>query len=186
MMRHGDPHDDPSAKRRPKRELSLDILGIEDVLELLLRDIQRVGGQSEWARQTGVPRTQINRALNGRRMPTSQLCRALELEWVIVRHVEGKDGQQQPIIMEKRDLLLILNVEIEKVGSITAWCERTGFNRTYLSQVLNNIRPASSKLIGAVNLAEVLVRASKSATVKGRRKKGSSGKRHPHARWPTS
>jgi hypothetical protein len=164
----------------------LDILGIKDVLELLLRDIERMGGQSEWARQTGVSRMQINRALNGRRMPTSQLCRALELEWVIVRHVEGKDGQQQPIMMEKRDFLLILNAEIEKVGSITVWCEKTGFNRTFVSQVLNKRRPASSKLIAALNLAEVLVRATKSAAVEGRRKKRPAGKRHPHARWPTS
>jgi hypothetical protein len=39
------------------------ILNIEDVLELLRLDIDRVAGQSEWARQTGVSRIQINRAL---------------------------------------------------------------------------------------------------------------------------
>jgi DNA-binding phage protein len=164
----------------------LDILGIEDVLELLLRDIERVGSQSEWARQTGVPRTQINRALKGKRLPPSQLCRALGLEFVIVRHIAGEDGQQQPVVVEKRDFLSKLKAEIEKVGSITVWCEQTGFNRTYLSQVLNKRRLASSKLIAALNLAEVLVRATKSATVKGRRKKPLPGRRHPHARWPTS
>jgi DNA-binding phage protein len=164
----------------------LDILGIEDVLELLLRDIERVGSQSEWTRQTGVPRTQINRALKGKRLPPSQLCRALGLEFVIVRHIAGEDGQQQPVVVEKRDFLSKLKAEIEKVGSITVWCEQTGFNRTYLSQVLNKRRLASSKLIAALNLAEVLVRATKSATVKGRRKKPPSGRRHPHARWPTS
>ena len=122
----------------------------------------------------------------GRRMPTSQLCRALGLEWVIVRHITEENGQQQPVIVEKRDFLSRLEVEIEKVGSITAWCEKAGFNRTYISQVLSKRRPASSKLIGALDLAEILVRAIKSAVAKGHRKKRPSSKRHPHARWPTS
>jgi DNA-binding phage protein len=166
----------------------LDILGIKDALELLQRDIQRVGSQSEWARQTGVPRTQMNRALNGRRMPSFRLCQAIGLEWVIVRHVTGEDGQQQAVIVEKRDFLSRLKVEIEKAGSIAAWCEQTGFNRTYLSQVLNKRRTASSKLVAALNLAEVLVRTAKSseASKRGARKPLASGKRHPHARWPTT
>jgi hypothetical protein len=166
--------------------LTLDILGIEDVLELLLRDIERVGGQSEWARQAGVPRTQINRALKGRRMPPAQLCFALGLEWVVVRQIAGEDGKLQPVVVEKRDFLALLEAEIEKVGSITVWCEKTGFNRTFVSQVLNKRRPASLKLIAALDLAEALVRATKSAALEGRRKRRPSGKRHPHARWPTS
>jgi DNA-binding phage protein len=166
--------------------LTLDILGIEDVLELLLRDIERVGGQSEWARQAGVPRTQINRALKGRRMPPAQLCLALGLEWVVVRQIAGEEGKPQLVVVEKRDFLSSLRGEIEKVGSITVWCEKTGFNRTYVSQVLNKRRPAGTKLVAVLNLAEVLARATKSAPVKGRRKKRPSGKRHPHARWPTS
>ena len=161
------------------------ILNIEEVLELLRLDIDRVGGQSEWARQTGVSRMQINRAIKGRRMPPSQLCHALGLKWVVVRQIAGENGKPQPVIVEKRDFLSRLKAEIEKAGSIAVWCEQTGFNRTYLSQVLNKRRPASSKLVAALNLAEVLVSATKSAAVKGRRKKRLSGKRHPHARWPT-
>jgi DNA-binding phage protein len=160
-------------------------LNIEEVLELLRLDIDRVGGQSEWARQTGVSRMQINRALKGRRMPPSQLCHALGLKWVVVRQIAGEDGEPQPVIVEKRDFLSRLKAEIEKAGSITVWCEQAGFNRTYLSQVLHKRRPASSKLVAALNFAERLVRATKSAAVKGRRKKRLSAKQHPHARWPT-
>jgi transcriptional regulator with XRE-family HTH domain len=161
------------------------ILTIEDVLELLRLDIDLVGGQSEWARQTGVSRGQINRALKGRRMPSSQLCHALGLEWVVVRKIPREDGESQPVMVERRDFLSKLKAEIEKVGSVTGWCEQNGFNRTYLSQVLNKRRPASSKLVAALDLAEVLVRATKSAVVKGRRKMRPPSKRQPHARWPT-
>jgi DNA-binding transcriptional regulator YdaS (Cro superfamily) len=163
------------------------ILNIEDVLELLRLDIDRVGGQSEWARQTGVSRMQINRALNGRRMPPSHLCQALGLEWFIVRHIAGKDDQPQHVIINDREFLLILKVEIEKAGSITAWCDQIGVNRTYLSQVVNKRRTAGAKILAALNLSEVLVRATKSrAKRKQGRKYRPSGKRYPHARWPTS
>jgi DNA-binding phage protein len=139
----------------PDRE----ILAVEDVLELLRLDIARVGGQSEWARQTGVSRMEINRALQNRRRPPLSLCQALGLEWVVVRQIAGEDGRLQRVVVETRDFLSSLKAEIEKVGSITVWCDQNGFNRTYLSQVLNKRRPASSKLVAALDLAEVLVRA---------------------------
>ena len=51
-------------------------LNIQDVIELLRAEIDRVGGQSEWARQTGIERSQINRVLNGRRLPPNTLSSA--------------------------------------------------------------------------------------------------------------
>jgi DNA-binding phage protein len=164
---------------------SVKILNIEHVLELLRLDIARLGGQSEWARKTGVSRMQINRALNGRRMPPVPLCQALGLEWVIVRHIAGTDDRPQPVTIKDRDFLLILKAEIEKAGSITAWCEQIGVNRTYLSQVVNKRRTAGAKILAALNLSKVLVRALKSGSKRGRKNR-LSGKRHPHARWPMS
>jgi transcriptional regulator with XRE-family HTH domain len=107
----------------------MEFFEVPDVLELLRREIDRVGGQSELARRSGVSRTQINRALNGRRLPASQLCRALGLEWGIVRYIVGEGGPLQPVIIENRDFLLVLKAEIEKVGSITAWCDQIGVRR---------------------------------------------------------
>ena len=164
----------------------MEALSIEDVLELLLRDIDRVGSQSEWARQTGVSRMDISRALQHRRMPSFSLCQALGLDWVVVRKIAGEDGRSEFVVVETHQFLARLRAGIEKAGSITVWCEQNGFNRTYLSQVLNRKRRASSKLVAALDLAEVLVRATKTVAVKGQRKKRHSGKRHPHARWPTS
>jgi hypothetical protein len=119
-------------------------------------------------------------------MPSFSLCQALGLEWFVVRKIAGEDGRSEFVVVETRQFLARLRAGIEKAGSITAWCEQNGFNRTYLSQVLNRKRRASSKLVAALDLAEVLVRATKTVAVKGQRKKRHSGKRHPHARWPMS
>jgi DNA-binding phage protein len=156
------------------------ILSIEDVLELLRLDVDRVGGQSEWARQAGIERAQINRVLNGRRLPPSRLCQALGLEWVFVRYIAGENGQLHPVIIKDRDFLLALKAEIERVGSITAWCEQIGVNRTYLSQVLNKRRSAGSKILAALNFSEVLIRPKAAVSKRGRKYRPPGWR---HARW---
>jgi hypothetical protein len=162
-------------------------LNIQDVIELLRAEIDRVGGQSEWARQTGIERALINRVLNGRRLPPSILCRALGLEWVLV-HQAQCDGETKPVIVGNRDFLRILRKEIRKAGSVIAWTRRVGVDRTYLSNVLHGRKSPSKKILAALNLSEVLVRAN-DAAIKDlwlhnlwlRNK--APGKKQPHARW---
>ena len=162
------------------------ILSNEDVLKLLHLAIERVGGQSEWARQTGVSRMQINRTLKGRRMPPTKLCHALGLEWVIVHYGAGEDGQRQALIVSKREFLFKLQSEIDKIGTITAWCEQFRVNRSYLSQILNKRRAPGARVIAALEFSEVLVGAAKSPAMSPQsRKRPSSGKRNPHARQRT-
>jgi hypothetical protein len=160
------------------------ILNIEDVLELLRRDINRVGGQSEWARQTGIERTLISRVLNGRRLPPSQLCRALGLEWVVVRHVAQRDGQTKSVIIGYRDFLRILRKEIKKAGSIIAWSRQIGVDRTYPSSVLHKRKSPGKKILAALSLSEALVCANESEAARNRwRQNRTPGKGQPHARW---
>ncbi len=65
-----------SAKKRP-------LLRIEDVIRLLRDEVERAGGQSEWARRTGVDRTSLNAALSGRKGPTKDILKTLKLEKVV-------------------------------------------------------------------------------------------------------
>jgi hypothetical protein len=163
-------------------------LNIQDVIDLLRAEIDRVGGQSEWARQTGIERALINRVLNGRRLPPSTLCRALRLEWVLVHHAAQCDGETKSAIVSNRDFYRILRKEIRKAGSVIAWCRRVGIDRTYLSNVLHRRKSPSKKILAALNLSEVLVCAN-DATIKDlwlhnlwlRNK--APGKKQPHARW---
>jgi DNA-binding transcriptional regulator YdaS (Cro superfamily) len=43
------------------------LLDESDVLRLLREDVDRAGGQSAWARRSGIDRVYLNRVLNGKR-----------------------------------------------------------------------------------------------------------------------
>jgi len=63
--------------RRAKR-----LLDENDVLQLLNEVIGGAGGQSAWARQTGVDRVQLNKVLRGKRPVTRKILQALKLKTV--------------------------------------------------------------------------------------------------------
>jgi hypothetical protein len=135
-------------------------LEAQDVVELLRREIDRVGGQSEWARQTGIERSLINKVVNRRKPATARVRRALRLEWVIARQVAQRNGQTKPVAVDQLALLQILWKEIEKAGSISVWSQQMGIDRTYLSRVLHRRRPPNKKIIAALNLSKILVCAN--------------------------
>jgi DNA-binding phage protein/lambda repressor-like predicted transcriptional regulator len=155
---------------------------VEDVLGLLRRRIDRAGGQSELARQTGLERADINRALNGRRLPMTKLCLAIGLEWVVVRQVAGKRSWTKSDILCNREVLGISGEAVKKAGGPTAWWSRqTGINRTYLSLVLHERKNPGKRILAALALTELLVRADDSRS--DFRKDTSPKNRLPHARW---
>jgi DNA-binding phage protein len=154
-------------------------LNVQEVIELLRAQVNRVGGQSEWARQTGIQRPLISRVLNGRRLPPSHLCRALGLEWVVVRNVAETEDQTKLTFISNREVLLILKKEIKKVGSIIAWSRQMGVERSHLSSVLHKRRSPDKKILAALKLSEVLVCAAKSEATRNR----IPSKRQQHARW---
>jgi DNA-binding phage protein len=156
-------------------------LNVQDVIALIRGEIDRVGGQSEWARQTGIQRSLINRVLNGRRMPPSQLCRILGLEWVIVRHIAQGACQAKPLPISQREFHLILRQEIKRAGSIIAWSRQVGIDRSHLSSVLHKRRPPDRNLLAALNLAQVLVRLQGSEAAISSHKATGKGRRH--AQW---
>ena len=56
----------------------------DDVLKLLHSSVKSAGGQSAFARQTGVDRAVLNHVLTGKRLPTSSILKALNLGIVYV------------------------------------------------------------------------------------------------------
>jgi DNA-binding phage protein len=67
------------------------LLDESDVLRLLREDVERAGGQSAWARRSGIDRGHLNRVLNGRRPPSPNIVQALKLKKVFVAD-ERKQG----------------------------------------------------------------------------------------------
>jgi len=58
------------------------LLDENDVLQLLNEVVDRAGGQSAWARQTGVDRVQLNKVLRGERPLSPSILQALKLKKV--------------------------------------------------------------------------------------------------------
>ena len=132
-------------------------LRVRDVLILLRRDIDRAGGQSEWSRQTGISRTYINRVLKGRKPPGPSICRALGLERAVLRDVAKRVDSTKPVDLD--EIRLILQEEIKKAGSVSAWCRQVGLDRSNLSQVLHKRRTLGNKILAALKLSNVLLAA---------------------------
>jgi len=55
------------------------MLDDKDVVCFLRSEVERAGGQSSWARRQGIDRSALNRVLTGRKPPTKQIIRALQL-----------------------------------------------------------------------------------------------------------
>jgi DNA-binding phage protein len=50
-----------------------------DVRRLLRDEVKKAGGQSEWARRTGVNRVTVSKVIHGERKPTPDVLRALKI-----------------------------------------------------------------------------------------------------------
>jgi DNA-binding transcriptional regulator YdaS (Cro superfamily) len=132
-------------------------LHVRDVLILLRRDVDRAGGQSELSRQTGIGRTYINRVLNGRKPPGLSICRALGLERAVLRDVAKRADSTKRVDLD--EIQLILQDEIRRAGSVSAWCRQVGLNRSNLSEVLHKRRRLGNKVLAALKLSNVLLNA---------------------------
>jgi DNA-binding phage protein len=60
------------------------VLDDKDLVERLHSSVKRAGGQTAFARRTGVNRVHLNLVLTGKRLPTSSILKALNLGIVYV------------------------------------------------------------------------------------------------------
>jgi DNA-binding phage protein len=67
------------------------ILRAEDVVRLLHQQVAKAGGQSAWARNTGIHRSLINKVLRGQMPPAKSIIDALGLEVVYLPKESGGD-----------------------------------------------------------------------------------------------
>ena len=156
-------------------------LRIQDVVKLLRDEVERVGSQSEFARQKGVERSLINKVLQGERVPTSRLCWALGLEWVLVSRAAPGGPAAKLNIITSQKFIRMLRVQINRAGGLAAWGRQFGISRSQLSRVLHKTRTPDQRIIAALNLAEVLVDANDSRFPRSRRPYITA--RREHARW---
>jgi len=74
------------------------ILTAKDVVRLLRQMVAEAGGQSAWARKTGIHRSVINMVLQEQRAPTKAIINALQLEVVYLPRKRRRPtrGKSQP------------------------------------------------------------------------------------------
>jgi DNA-binding phage protein len=73
------------------------VLDDKDVVERLHSSVKRAGGQTAFARQTGVDRAHLNHVLTGKRLPTFSILKALNLGIVYIAL-----GQSAGLAVRKR------------------------------------------------------------------------------------
>ena len=59
-------------------------LDLKDVVRLLRSEVERAGGQTAWAKRTGIQRAIINKVLNKLQPPSKPIISALKLRMVFV------------------------------------------------------------------------------------------------------
>ena len=68
----------------------------------------------------------------------------------------GKVGSLA-LILDDKDVVLLLRAAVEREGSVSAFAKRHGLERTNLTNVLNGKRPVSSSLVKVLGLQKVYV-----------------------------
>jgi hypothetical protein len=72
------------------------ILGLAEVVRILREEVGRAGSQAEWARRTGVSRPNLNSTITGKRPPTRDVLRALDLKKVFAYQKDSKTRSARP------------------------------------------------------------------------------------------
>ena len=113
-------------------------LDLQQVLQQLSRDVEKAGGQSEWARRSGVDRATLNRVMTGKRSPNQQIIRALKLKKFKLPN----------------DILVgLLHQDVRRAGGQSEWARRKGISRVSLNYVINGKRPFNRRIIEALKLS---------------------------------
>jgi DNA-binding phage protein len=65
--------------------------------------------------------------------------------------------QQQMRILEPKDIVRLLRIEVEKAGGQTVWAKRNGINRSITNKVLRGDRAPTRSIIRALGLRIIVV-----------------------------
>ena len=94
-------------------------LTAEEVRRLLIREIERAGGQTAWSRHTGVERTYLNSVVQGRRSPISEAGSCAGIKRIVLPH--------------PREVLKWLQSEVQQMDSRSKWARREQIFRRFTS-----------------------------------------------------
>jgi DNA invertase Pin-like site-specific DNA recombinase len=123
----------------------------EGVRRLLRSRVKSAGGQSAFARETGIGRTHLNLILRGHK--SAGIPRVLNELNLRMAYVHGNDRSK---VLEVEDVVELLRAETQLAGGISAWSRNNHVSREIVSRALNGKLVAKS-IIEALHLRTVFV-----------------------------
>ena len=120
----------------------------KSVLRLLREQIKQAGGQSAWARNTGVERATVNRTVTGLCPLRPSILKAMGIEKAGFYRGNGSDR----VFLDDAALLALLHHEIARIGGPIAWSRQAAVDRTYLYRALHGSKPARAAIAAALGL----------------------------------
>ena len=60
-------------------------------------------------------------------------------------------------LLERKDIVKLLWIEVEKAGSQTAWAKKNGIDRSHVNKVLHHAKPPTGNIILALGLRTVVI-----------------------------
>jgi DNA-binding phage protein len=123
---------------------------LDDVVRMARQEVDEAGSQAEFARKAGVRGSSLNSTVTGRKPPTRDLLRALNLQKVFAYEALMKNRNASTLGLD--EVLGILRKEVEKAGGQTEFARKAGVNRPNLNSTLLNKRPPTRDILKALNL----------------------------------
>src|SRR5437764_11970650 len=76
------------------------LIGLEDVVRMLRKEVERAGSQAEWARQGSVNSPDLSGTVTGKRPPTKDILKALRLKKAFA--YQSISGRNRRLLSSKR------------------------------------------------------------------------------------
>jgi len=127
---------------------------LDDVVRILRKEVEKAGTQAEFARNENVRATSLNSTVNGKRPPTKDVLRALNLRKVFAYEASTKSRKSSVIRLD--DMVRMLREAVEQAGGQAEFGRKHGVNRPNLNSTLLGKRPPNRDALRALKLVKIL------------------------------
>jgi hypothetical protein len=136
-----------------EEKASRTVLGLEDIVRILRKKVEKAGSQAEYARQESIRPSNLSSTINARRPPTHDVLRALNLRKVFACEPVTKNRSARMLALD--GVVRLLHEEVDKAGGQTKFARRHGVNRPNLNSALLKKRPPTGDALRAIRLRKI-------------------------------
>jgi hypothetical protein len=130
------------------------------IVRLLEREVASAGGQSKWARENALDRSNLNRVLNGRIKLSAVIWQCLGVEVV---YMSGD------CVLTAKQVLAALRAAVDDANGPLAWTRRNRVDRKHLDCVLKGKRSLSPSILSVLGMRAALIAPRAERTISKRR-----------------